>query len=63
MNLGIFHQFSMLQPQSFVPQRDSTIEMEEIEIPPPRREKPPPPERKSSVRDEPILRGEGFYKM
>lgn len=38
--------------------RDSNADVE-IEIPPPpKREKPPVPERKSSVRDESVLRGE-----
>lgn len=40
-----------------MPQRDSSVDME-IEIPPPpKREKPAPPERKSSMRDEAVLRG------
>ena len=49
------------QVSSFVPQRDSDGAHwadHEIEIPPPpKREKPLPPERKSSVKEEPILRG------
>ncbi|XP_060556221.1 protein scribble homolog [Ruditapes philippinarum] len=44
------------QVSSFVPMRDSSADIE-IEIPPPpKREKPPVPERKSSVRDEAVLR-------
>ncbi|XP_053382330.1 protein scribble homolog isoform X4 [Mercenaria mercenaria] len=44
------------QVSSFVPMRDSSADIE-IEIPPPpKREKPPVPERKSSVRDESVLR-------
>ncbi|KAL4217947.1 Leucine-rich repeat-containing protein [Mactra antiquata] len=44
------------QVSSFLPQRDSSADVE-IEIPPPpKRDKPPVPERKSSMRDEAVLR-------
>jgi hypothetical protein len=52
----------LFQVSSFVPMRDSSADIE-IEIPPPpKREKPPVPERKSSVRDEAVLRGKNLFQ-